>query len=204
MQHALARDNENKPIMLDADGQGIILTNATFTANIDKYGTLKNFTKSKIDGLNTTSSVYVKAKNEGVYLDLVRNGNGTSLLVYNSLYPMIGSSPLLNGTINDDMKIGKNMHDYIVSQSGVYRLGVMYQAAMSHLQVVPVLVTDSETSGIYDTIIADMSTSWKDFTRDSEEEKPDYDFDFTDEIPRKIGDGNEFLLYDFDDDGKFD
>ena len=204
MQHALARDNENKPIMLDADGQGIILTNATFTANIDKYGTLKNFTKSKIDGLNTTSSVYVKAKNEGVYLDLVQNGNGTSLLVYNSLYPMIGSSPLLNGTINDDMKIGKNMHDYIVSQSGVYRLGVMYQAAMSNLQVVPVLVTDSETSGIYDTIIADMSTSWKDFTRDSEEEKPDYDFDFTDEIPRKIGDGNEFLLYDFDDDGQFD
>ena len=49
-----------------------------------------------------------------------------------------------------------------------------------------------------------MSTSWKDFTRDSEEEKPDYDFDFTDEIPRKVGDGNEFLLYDFDDDGQFD
>tara|TARA_B100000953_G_scaffold168345_1_gene138652 strand:+ start:2751 stop:6989 length:4239 start_codon:yes stop_codon:yes gene_type:complete len=204
MQHALARDNENIPIMLDADGQGIILTNATFAANIDKYGTLKNFTKSKIDGLNTTSSVYVKAKNDGVYLDLAKNGNGTSLLVYNSLYPMIGSSPLLNGTINDDMKIGKNMHDYIVSQSGVYRLGVMYQAALSHLQVVPVLVTDSETSGTYDTIIADMSTSWKDFTRDSEEEKPDYDFDFTDEIPRKVGDGNEFLLYDFDDDGQFD
>jgi len=204
MQHAIARDKENIPIMLDADGQGIILTNATFTANIDKYGTMKNFTKSKISGLNTTSSVYVKAKNDGVFLNLAQNGNGTSLLVYNSLYPMIGSSPLLNGTINDDMKIGRNMHDYIISQSGVYRLGVMYQAALSQLQVVPVLVTDTEKAGVYDTIIPDMSTSWKDFIRDNDDEKPNYDFDFTDEIPRKLGDGNEFLMYDYDDDGEFD
>ena len=204
MQHAIARDKENIPIMLDADGQGIILTNATFAANIDKNGTMKNFTKSKISGLNTTSSVYVKAKNDGVFLNLVQNGNGTSLLVYNSLYPMIGSSPLLNGTINDDMKIGKNMHDYIVSKSGVYRLGVMYQAALSQLQVVPVLVTDTEKAGVYDTIIPDMSTSWMDFIRDKNDEKVDYDFDFTDETPRKLGDGNEFLMYDFDNDGEFD
>ena len=204
MQHAIARDKENIPIMLDADGQGIILTNATFAANIDQYGTMKNFTKSKISGLNTTSSVYVKAKNDGVFLNLLQNGNGTSLLVYNSLYPMIGSSPLLNGTINDDMKIGKNMHDYIVSKSGVYRLGVMYQAALSQLQVVPVLVTDTEKAGVYDTIIPDMSTSWMDFIRDKNDEKVDYDFDFTDETPRKIGDGNEFLMYDFDNDGEFD
>ena len=117
---------------------------------------------------------------------------------------MIGSSPLLNGTINDDMKIGKNMHDYIVSKSGVYRLGVMYQAALSQLQVVPVLVTDTEKAGVYDTIIPDMSTSWMDFIRDKNDEKVDYDFDFTDETPRKLGDGNEFLMYDFDNDGEFD
>ena len=30
IQHSLARDKNNHPIMLDADGQGIILTNATF------------------------------------------------------------------------------------------------------------------------------------------------------------------------------
>ena len=30
MQHSLARDDENIPIMLDADGQGLILTNAIF------------------------------------------------------------------------------------------------------------------------------------------------------------------------------
>ena len=204
IQHAVARDSDNIPIMLDADGQGIILTNSTFAANIDKYGTIKNFTKYKAAGLNTTSTVYVKSNNDGVFLDLKQSGNGTSLSVYNSLYPMIGSSPLLNGTIDDDMKIGKNMHDYISSQSGVYRLGVMYQAALSKLQVVPVLVVDSEKTGIYDTIIADMSTSWKDYTKDDKDIKPNYDFDFTDEIPRKIGDGNEFLVYDFDEDGEFD
>ena len=203
IQHAIARDADNKPIMLDADGQGIILTNSTFAANIDKYGVIKNFTKHKADQLNTTSSVYVKPKNEGVFLNLAQNGKGTSLLVYNSLYPMIGD-PVLNGTVNDDMKIGDNMHDYIVSKSGVYRLGVMYQAALSKLQVVPVLVTDSEKPGFYDTITADLSTSWKDYTNEDLNKKPDYDFDFTDEIPRKIGDGNEFLLYDFNDDGKFD
>ena len=204
MQHAVARDKDNKPIMLDADGQGIILTNSTFAANIDKYGTIKNFTKHTISGLNTTSSVYVKSNNDGVFLNLKQSGDGTSMSVYNSLYPIIGSSPLLNGTINNDMKIGKNMHDYIFSQSGIYRLGVMYQSASSQLQVVPVLVVDSEETGIYDTIIADMSTSWKDYIKNDEEITPDYDFDFTDEIPRKIGDGNEFLVYDFDDDGKFD
>ena len=66
MQHSLARDDENMPIMLDPDGQGIILTNATFAANIDQYGTIKNFTKSAIH--NTTSDVYVKSRNGGVFL----------------------------------------------------------------------------------------------------------------------------------------
>jgi len=184
MQHAIARDDANIPIMLDADGQGIILTNATFTANIDQYGTMKNFTKTKIASLNTTSSVYVMPKNEGVFLDLAQNGNGTSLLVYNSFYPMYGSSPLLNGTINDDMKIGKNMHDYIESKSGIYRLGIMYQGLPYQPQIVPVLVTDSEEAGFYDTITADLSTSWKDFIRTDDETIPDYDFDFTDELQR--------------------
>jgi len=205
MQHAVARDDHNIPIMLDADGQGIILTNATFAANIDQYGTIKNFTKSKISELNTTSSVYVKPRNDGVYLNIAQNGNGLNLLVYNSFYPMLGSSPLLNGTINDDMKIGKNKHDYIISQSGVYRLGVMYQGLPTQLQVIPVLVVDSDKPGFYDVIIADMSTSWMDFIKGTNDnESPEYDFDFTDEVQRKIGDGNEFLIYDYDDDGIFD
>ena len=202
MQHALARDNENFPIMLDPDGQGLILTNATFAANIDQYGTMKNFTKSSL--YNTTSDVYVKSRDGGIFLNVEQNGDGTSLLVYNSMFPMFGSTPLLNGTLSDDMKIGKNKHDYIESKSGIYHLGIMYQGSPSQPQVVPVLVVDSKKSGYYDTIIPDMSTSWQDFTKNSTNEKIEFDFDFTDDVHHVIGDGNEFLIYDYNDDGEFD
>jgi len=202
MQHSLARDDENIPIMLDPDGQGLILTNATFAANIDQYGTIKNFTTSAKH--HSTSDVYVKARNGGVFLNIEQNGDGTSLLVYNSMFPMFGSTPLLNGTLNDDMKIGNDKHDYIESKSGVYHLGVMYQGSPRQPQVVPVLVVDSQKSGIYDTIIPDMSTSWQDFTKNSSDGKIEFDFDFTDDTHHVIGDGNEFLIYDYDDDGKFD
>ena len=202
MQHSLARDEQNIPIMLDPDGQGLILTNATFAANIDQYGTIKNFTKS--EKYNTTSNVYTKARGNGVFLNIEQNSDGTSLLVYNSMFPMFGQSPVLNGTLNHDMKIGKNKHDYIDSKSGIYHLGVMFQGTPGKQQVVPVLVTDSKISGIYDTITPDMATSWQDFTNDSHNGKPDYDFDFTDDTPRVVGDGNEFLVYDFNDDGELD
>ena len=49
-----------------------------------------------------------------------------------------------------------------------------------------------------------MSTSWQDFINTSENKKPNFDFDFTDDVHHVLGDGNEFLVYDFDDDGKFD
>jgi subtilisin family serine protease len=202
IQHSLARDNENMPIMLDPDGQGLILTNATFAANIDRYGTIKNFTKPS--QYNTTSDIYVKSRGDGVFLNIKQDGDGTSLLVYNSMFPMFGSSPLLNGTLNDDMKIGKDKHDYIESKSGIYHLGVMYQGSPSQPQVVPVLVVDSQQSGYYDTIIPDMSTSWQDFTKNSENDELEFDFDFTDDIHHVIGDGNEFLVYDYNDDGEFD
>ena len=42
--------------MLDSDGQGIVLTNATFIANIDKDGTIRNHTKEIPKGI--TSNVY--------------------------------------------------------------------------------------------------------------------------------------------------
>ena len=202
IQHSLARDDENMPIMLDPDGQGLILTNATFAANIDQYGTMKNFTKSA--NYNSTSDVYVKARNGGVFLNIEQNGEGTSLLVYNSMFPMFGTTPLLNGTLNDDMKIGNDKHDYIESKSGVYHLGVMYQGSPRQPQVVPVLVVDSKEAGLYDTVIPDMSTSWQDFTKNSSNGKPEFDFDFTDDVQHVIGDGNEFLVYDYDDDGNSD
>lgn len=77
IQHSLARDENNIPVMLDADGQGIILTNATFIANIDKYGILRNYTKQLPQ--NITSSVYIKHR-DGVYLDISQNGKAQQYL----------------------------------------------------------------------------------------------------------------------------
>jgi len=195
IRHSLARDKDNIPIMLDADGQGIILTNATFIANIDENGILRNFTKSLPE--DVTSKIY--RTKQGVFLDNYQNGNGTIIAIYNSFYPQAGFAPIFNGTLTDDMKIGTNNRDYIVSKSGIYHLGIMYQGALqgafARVQVVPVLVVDSVESGVYDTIIPDMSTSWEDYTRFDlpKGEKPNYDFDFTDETPIKLGSGNEFF-----------
>ena len=203
IQHSLARDESNYPIMLDPDGQGIILTNATFAANISQYDTIRNHTKPILD--NVTSSVY--HNRDGVFLDISQGGKDTIIEVYNSLFPQFGSSVIFNGTLSDDMKIGFSPTDFIKSESGIYHLGVMYQGGLfDKIQVVPVLVVDSTSSGVYDTIIPDLSTSWQDYTRDenNSNKKLDYDFDFTDETPIVLGSGNEFLVFDSDDDGKND
>ena len=206
IMNSLARDENNHPIMLDADGQGIVLTNATFVANINENGIIRNYTEPLPK--KATSSVYITR--DGVFLNMNQNGKGTAIPIYNSFYPQVGLSPTFNGTIADDMKIGKNNRDFIFSQSGNYRFGVIYQGALSGslagLQVVPVLVIDSHTPGLYDTIIPDLSTAWEDYTRFDLKrgEQADYDFDFTDEKPIVLGSGNEHLIYDFDKDGRYD
>ena len=203
IQHSLARDDKNYPLMLDPDGQGIILTNATFSANISQYDTIRNYTRNIPE--NVTSSVYLTR--DGAFLDISQGGLGTTIQVYNSFFPQLGTSVIFNGTLTNDMKIGNNHRDYIKSESGIYHLGAMYQGGMfGKIQVVPVLVVDSEISGVYDTIIPDLSTSWEDYTKNDLKSgmKPNLDFDFTDEKPITLGSGNEFLLYDFDDDGKND
>ena len=55
-------------------------------------------------------------------------------------------------------------------------------------------------------MIPDLSTSWQDYTREdsNSNKKLNYDFDFTDEIPIVLGSGNEFLVFDSNDDGKND
>ena len=206
VEHSLARDKNNQPIMLDADGQGIILTNATFVANINDDRIIRNYSKTLPDF--ATSSVY--KTRDGVFLDVKQGGKGTVIQIYNSFFPHQGPAPIFNGTLNDDMKIGKNSREFIDSKSGIYHLGVMYQGALegplTRLQVVPVLVVDANKAGVYDTIIPDLSTSWEDYIRFElpRGQKPNYDFDFTDEKPITLGSGNEILRYDFDKDGKFD
>jgi hypothetical protein len=203
IQHSLARDELNYPLMLDPDGQGIILTNATFSANINKYNTIQNYEKPFSN--NMTSSVYVTR--DGVFLDILQDGKGTDIQVYNSFFPHFGNSIIFNGTLTNDMKIGNDHHDYIKSKSGIYHLGVMYQGTfLGKIQVVPVLVVDSVVSGVYDTIIPDLSTSWMDYSKNEIkfDKKSKYDFDFTDETPIMLGSGNEFLVFDSNGDGKND
>ena len=66
IRHSLARDKNNHPIMLDPDGQGIVLTNSTFFAYIDSDNIIRNYTKSISPH---DSSVYVNR--DGVFLDIV-------------------------------------------------------------------------------------------------------------------------------------
>jgi hypothetical protein len=206
VQDSVARDKNNVPVMIDADGQGLVLTNATFIANINDKGIIKNYTATIPK--NITSNIYVNSK--GVFLNLNKNGNGTDIQVFNSMYPKGGSGPVLTGTTSNDYKIGKNSKSFIISKSGIYHFGVIYenvlQGQSSRLQLVPVLVVDSKIAGLYDTIIPDMSDSWKDFTRFdlSLGSSPQYDYDFTDETPITLGNGKEFLVYSSNNDGKLD
>lgn len=203
IQHSLARDNNNHPIMLDPDGQGIVLTNATFFAYIDENEIIRNY--SKPIPSHMTSSVYVSR--DGVFLDVSQGDKGSNIPIYNSFFPQIGSSIIFNGTLSNDMKIGDDNRNYIKSKSGVYHLGVIYQGGlqgpMARIQVVPVLLVDSFISGVYDTMIPDLSTSWEDYTRFdlAPGKKANYDFDFTDEKPIVLGSGKEFLVYDSNNDG---
>jgi subtilisin family serine protease len=213
MQDALARDSKGIPLMLDTDGQGLVLTKAKYIANIDqRSGVIMNLTSSPNSGgkvalpENMTSYVYVNGT--GVYLKTTQG----SIPVYNSLYPTFGA-PILSGVANVDWKIGKSPTDYIRSMSGVYHFGVAYQATLKlgtiSVTLIPVLVVDSLKPGVYDTIIADMSYSWYYFTLGIAGAFPQTNhlipreptFDFTDEKPFKLGDGNEFLTYDYNSDG---
>ncbi|MHA7646528.1 S8 family serine peptidase [Nitrosopumilus sp. S4] len=206
IQHSLARDKINHPIMLDPDGQGIVLTNATFFAFIDKNEIIRNYSKPIPSDM--TSKAYVTK--DGVFLDVSKGGKGSQIPIYNSFYPQFGSTVIFNGTLTEDMKIGHDNRNYIKSKSGNYHLGVIYQGGLqgplARIQVVPVLVVDSFIAGVYDTVIPDLSTSWEDYTRFDLKsgQKPNYDFDFTDEKPIVLGSGKEFFVYDSNKDGKND
>lgn len=128
VRHSLARDENNHPVMLDPDGQGIVITNTTFYAHIEDGLVLNR------DGPlpeEAYSGVYVAR--DGVYLDIERGGRGTVLTVYNSFYPGVGSEAVFEGRLDSDMKIGRDSRDYIKSKSGMYRLGIIYQIGRAHV-----------------------------------------------------------------------
>lgn len=210
MRHAVARDGKGVPVMLDADGHGIVLTRAKYVANIDfMSGRIMDYVPPS-DGRplphNATSYVFVNAT--GVFL---KTSQG-KIPVYNTLYPYFGT-PVLEGVASVDWKIGNSPTDYIVSKSGVYRFGVEFQLSVQYgvltLVLVPVLMVDSEVPGVYDTIVPDMSYAWHSFTVNIAGPYPNTShlipakesYDFTDERPIRLGDGNEFLTFDYNKDG---
>ncbi|MGH9879557.1 MAG: hypothetical protein ACRD5H_18160, partial [Nitrososphaerales archaeon] len=86
LKHAVARDVNRRPIMLDADGQGIVLTRTKFIANLTPNGNLLNSTISNEERDDFSGNVYIN--NEGVFLGLNKGTNGTKFEVYNSIYPL--------------------------------------------------------------------------------------------------------------------
>lgn len=212
MRHAVARDANGVPIMLDADGQGLVLTKAKYVAKIDeRTGMIMNYSTSSVPAIPENVTSYVYVNDNGVYL---KTSQGT-IPVFNSLYPLLGP-PVLEGIANVDWKIGNSPTDYIRSKSGIYRMGVAYQASFQFgvitLVLVPTLLVDSSEPGVYDTVVPDMSYAWYTFTLTIAGAYPQTNFlipreptfDFTDEKPIKLGDGNEHLVHDYNGDGSPD
>jgi len=110
IMESVARDDDNNPIMLDADGQGLVLTNSTFAANI-KYGKVYNFTKTDVLPENVSAGVY--ESNDGVFLNTMSQ-NGT-ISIYNSFSPYYGDNYVINGQVTGDLKIGTSEKDFIPS-----------------------------------------------------------------------------------------
>jgi hypothetical protein len=207
MMHALARDENGVPIMLDADGQGIVLTKATYVAKTDSTGRIADsgYTEDNPPE-NFTSWVY--ANETGTVFLKTSFGN---IPTYNSLYPIFGP-PVVNATARVDWIIGQSPTDYIRSASGIYHFGIIYQTQQQFgtltFGLVPVLVVDSKVPGVYDTIIPDMGSGWYFYTHNElgrlahvEHLFDDPSYDFTDDVPIKLGGGNEFLTYDYNNDG---
>jgi hypothetical protein len=188
MVHAIALDSNGMPIMLDADGQGIVLTHTRFKAKIINGVIYEQELSDEEKKDPYTSNIYIN--DDGVFLNIKgKGGEGLKFDIYNPIYPYLGP-PVLTAKANADWRIGKSNFDFINSKSGIYKMGFMvqlnFQLGRAALMIVPVLVVDSKEPNVYDTIIADMSTAWADFAvfeLGKKLEEVNFDLDFTDEKP---------------------
>jgi hypothetical protein len=174
---AIARDGHGTPIQLDPDGSGLVLTNNT-------VGKVVNST--------------------GVYLDLVKNGRGTPVSVYVGApafpFPVVQT---VNWTLAN-FKIGSNSSQYIVSKSGVYHFGLIFEVTTAGIGLFPVLVVDSTVAGAYDTVYTDMRSApfiGRRLSFGAIDFKVAPDFSFLNEKAHHLGDGTEALAADFTGDG---
>ncbi len=156
----------------------------------------------------------VAVRNESGYL----NTTNATVIMYSTLWSGVFGSPVLFVVILDhDWYIGN-----ITSKSGIYKIGlsetIYIDWTVGYIVGiwVPVVLVDTETPGVYDTAIFDLSTGFYWFSelmRELENEtlgtilwrEPDpswLDYSFADEPLIKIG--NEIIARDFDGDGLYD
>ncbi len=190
LQPALARDSEGLPIALDADEQGLVLTNMTFAANITVTGAVANFSYPLSTHMspNMTSNVYVTSS--GVYLNLSRNGLGINV----SYWHGYGVGRQL---LHQDYKIGNSPTSFIPSKTGVYHFGLIRNPSYFGVDhPYAALVVAYKSGDRYDTVYVDLSTTYAEWKGTAE---PDYNF--YDEQPHRVGDGTEYLTADYSGDG---
>jgi subtilisin family serine protease len=181
---AVARDSEGRPIAIDADEQGLVMTNTTFRARIDW---VRNESL-----IRSTSDVAISS--EGILLNLCRGGLGTDVKYWNG-------TDISTVHLTQNYKIGRDSRRFIVSKSGVYHFGLLmekdsFEGPGDEGILYPVLVVDSQIAGIYDTVYMDLSSTYALWTGQGEA-----DHSFYDENPHHVGDGSEFLVSDFTGDG---
>jgi hypothetical protein len=130
----VARDLLGYPAAFDADAESMVITNTIVTSTFTVTGT-----DTWLETNGTDPYIYI------------------SLLVFESYYlvPPIVRWSDLNGT---PFQFPMNITG-IVSQSGNYHFGLMFQYLFG-FDVFPVLVVDSVTEGVYDRVYVDMSFDW--------------------------------------------
>jgi hypothetical protein len=167
MKNAYARDTNGFTIALDPDGAGIVLTNST---------------------------VHSYSNSTGVYLDLLRNGRGTTVWIYlgAATYPqtVVPVTWLLA-----NYKIGTSS-SHIVSRSGNYHFGISFEWTPQGYYFFPTVVVDSKTKGLYDTVYVDFNSAPLLSELLVSQTLPGdtlADWSFADDSPHQIGDGSEVL-----------
>jgi len=139
---AVARDSLGYSATFDADAEGMVITNTTIT---------NTFTKTGKDR-------WLETNGTDPYIYFVLAASYSRPLIP----PVIKWSELaINGTV---FPFPMNITG-IRSQSGKYHFGLMTQywnmvPTWLILQIFPVLVVDSVTSGVYDTVYVDISYDW--------------------------------------------
>lgn len=130
----VARDSAGYPATFDADGESIVLTNTTISRTFTVTGT-----DTWLETNGTDPYVYLSFLAFEPYL----------------IVPPVVKWSELNGT---HFPFPMNITG-IISKSGNYHFGLLIQYQIG-ASLFPVLVVDSVTAGVYDTVYVDLSFDW--------------------------------------------